>query len=100
MLFQSIYSLLMATPFFSKFGQLAVDEVDHALQFAHLSLPLVTTLSKPIRGYFGGLIRGLKSSPAVGFVKISLVLDLFSDFIGDVVTSTIGQLAILSPGHI
>lgn len=90
----------MATPFLSEFGQLAIDEVYHALQFAHLSLPLVAALSQPIRGYFGGLIRSLKSCPAVGFVKISLVLDLFSDFIDDVVTSAIGQLGVFSPGHI
>lgn len=90
----------MAAPFLGKFGQLAIDEVDHALQLAHLSLPLVAALGQPIRGYLGGLIRGLKSSPTVGFVKISLVLDLFSDFISDVVASTIGQLCILSPGHI
>lgn len=45
MLLQPINPLLLPTPFLSELAQLAVDEVDHALQLAHLpSLPLVAAL--------------------------------------------------------
>lgn len=65
MLFESFDPLLLPIPLLCEFGQLAVDEVDHALQFAHLSLTLIATLSQSVRGYLGGLIRGLQGISAV-----------------------------------